>query len=171
MTSAPMASPAAADAGTPPEDDHAVLHHTLELAATRCEDLTPLVFQRFFERRPDAASLFTVPDPNAPPLGCGQMLYEIICLLGDAATGQSYIGSYLHDIAEDHKRYAVFDASLYADFLAALVDVLAGLLGADWQPAHAAAWQRQSAQLLQHLPELAARHPHSAGCPVKHGPA
>lgn len=139
-------------AGVVDDGDHARLNETLELAAARCDDLTPLVFQRFFARRPGAVELFSIPDPQMPPLGCGQMLYELICLLLDGAAGQTYVGAYMQGIAEDHRQHRVLDRALYQDFLAALADVVAGLLGADWCQAHAEAWERQSESLLDTLP-------------------
>ena len=132
--------------------DAALIDQTLEIAATRCTDLTPAVFARFFERCPEATALFTVIDPNTPPMGCGQMLFEVISLLTDTANGQPYVASYMHQIACDHVEFKVDDARLYQAFMAALVDVIAGLLDANWTEAHAQAWARQCQALLGHLP-------------------
>jgi hemoglobin-like flavoprotein len=35
-----------------------LIHHSFELAAERCEDLTPLVYRRLFEKHPEAAAMF-----------------------------------------------------------------------------------------------------------------
>jgi len=128
--------------------DAAILDETLELAAARCEDLTPLVYQRFFALRPEAHALFNVPDPTMPPLGCGQMLFEIISLLTDAAAGKPHVAPYMHQIASDHVSFQVTGDALYRDFLTALMDVLAQLLGSHWTDRHAAAWARQADVLL-----------------------
>lgn len=128
--------------------DAAVLNETLELAAERCEDLTPLVYQRFFALRPEAAVFFNVPDPTMPPLGCGQMLFEIISLLTDAAAGKPHVVPYMHQIVSDHMNFKVTGEALYRDFLAALMDVLADLLGSHWTDRHSQAWARQVDVLL-----------------------
>lgn len=137
---------------TLPTTDSALLEETLEIAATRSDDITPEVFAAFFARCPEAQHLFTVLDPAAPPLGCGQMLFEIISLMTDAAAGRPHVQSYMHQIATDHVQFKVVDLALYREFLNALVDVLARLLGPQWTAAHAAAWARQGDALLKNLP-------------------
>ena len=47
--------------------DGELIEATLELAAARHPDITPLVYARFFERCPEARSLFRVVDPQQPP--------------------------------------------------------------------------------------------------------
>jgi hemoglobin-like flavoprotein len=129
-----------------------LLNTSLELAVAQCEDLAPAVFARFFARCPAATALFTVPDAAMPPLGCGQMVFEIISLLLDSAAGKPYVAPYMHQIASEHCAFKVEDATLYPEFMASLVDVLAGLLGTQWSPAYAQAWERQSRRLLDSLP-------------------
>ncbi len=132
-----------------------LLNASLELAVAQCEDLAPAVFARFFERCPVAIELFTVPDAAMPPLGCGQMVFEIISLLLDSAADKPYVASYMHQIASEHCAFKVDDSTLYAEFLASLADVLADLLGPQWSTAYAQAWERQSKRLLDSLPAQA----------------
>jgi hemoglobin-like flavoprotein len=87
-----------------------------------------------------------------PPLGCGQMLFEIISLLVDAAAGKPHVSSYVHQIAPDHVSFKVLDLTLCDDFLQALVDALADLLGSGGTAARAQAWAPQSQALLHKLP-------------------
>jgi hemoglobin-like flavoprotein len=35
-----------------------LIHHSFELAAERCEDLTPLVYRRLFREHPEAEPMF-----------------------------------------------------------------------------------------------------------------
>ena len=35
-----------------------LIHRSFELAAQRCEDLTPLVYRRLFREHPEATSMF-----------------------------------------------------------------------------------------------------------------
>ena len=141
---------------TQPTEAAALLDASLEIAAARGGDIVPAVYARFFVLRPDAAELFTVPDPTQPPLGCGQMMFEIINLLMDSAAGKPYVASYMRKIAIDHKDCRVADPVLYTQFMAAFRDVVADLLGADWNETYAAAWERQCAALLRHVQEIAA---------------
>lgn len=136
-----------------PTSDAALLEETLERVAERCEDLTPAVYRRFFSRCPSASGLFTIIDPDTPPMGCGQMLFEIISLLCDSAAGKSYVPDYMQQIANEHMAFQVSGQQLYADFLDALNDTLAALMGDDWSPAHEQAWRRQTAKLVSYLPQ------------------
>lgn len=140
-------------------DDLVLLNASLELAVAHCEDLAPAVFTRFFTRCPAAVGLFTVPDAAMPPLGCGQMVFELISLLLDSAAGKPYVAPYMQKIAADHAGFQVRDGALYTEFMAALVDVLAGLLGPHWNAVYARAWVRQSEHLLASLPGMAAPSP------------
>ena len=149
MTGAPDGSVPGSNA-----HDLELLNTSLELAVAQCEDLAPAVFARFFERRPAAMALFDVPDTTMPPLGCGQMVFEIISLLLDSAADKPYVASYMQQITREHCAFRVEDASLYAEFMAALVDVLASLVGTRWSLACAEAWGRQSNRLLTR-PQLA----------------
>ena len=130
----------------------ALLTAALELAGERCEDLNPLFWPRFFARRPDAAKLFTVVDPEQPPLGCNQMLWEITCVMLDHAGGQPYAQDYVNKTAVTHRDYDVFDHSLYHDVLAVFGETLGVVLGADWTAEMQAAWARQSESILATLP-------------------
>lgn len=138
---------------TPSSSDATLLEETLETVAGRCNDLTPEVYRRFFVRCPSATGLFTIIDADTPPMGCGQMLFEILSLLRDNAEGKGYIPDYMKQIASEHAAFQVSERQLYADFLNALTDTLSTLMGNDWRPAHEQAWQRQITTLLSYLPQ------------------
>jgi hemoglobin-like flavoprotein len=149
--SLPDLQPPAEATGDLALNDAALIDHALEIAAERHPDISPLVYARFFERCPEAQTLFRVVDPAQPPHGCGQMLFEIISLLQDGAAGRPHVPSYLQQVGHDHRGFGVHEAGFYADFLGALTDVVAQQLGGDWTPAHAQAWARQTESLLRHL--------------------
>ncbi|VVQ15864.1 globin [Pseudomonas fluorescens] len=136
-----------------PTNDAALLEETLEMVAERCEDLTPAVYRRFFTQCPPASGLFTIIDPDTPPMGCGQMLFEIISLLRDSAADKSYVPGYMQQIANEHLALQVNEQQLYTDFLNALNDTLAALMDDDWSPAHEQAWRRQITRLVSYLPQ------------------
>lgn len=136
----------------PPESDAALIAHTLELAAQKHDDIFPEDYARFFANCPASVPMFKVVDPSQPPHGCGQMLFEILSLLQDVAADKPYVASYMQQIASDHRAFGVGDPALYKKFLDSMVEVLAGLLGADWTVPHARAWERQSLALVKFLP-------------------
>ena len=130
------------------QSDAAQIAATLERLGEQGEDIAPEVFARFIAQRPDCAGLFGISAPGHPPVGCGSMVFEIVCVLRDQAQGDGYVGGYLADMTAGHKVFGVERARDYADFLEALQAVVAARLGAVWSRAEREAWQRQT-QVLQ----------------------
>ena len=60
-----------------------LIEQTLERLADAKDDITPLVYQRFFRRSPDAEPLFVQDDG----LSGGRMLNEVLMTLLDQAAG------------------------------------------------------------------------------------
>ena len=135
--------------------DAALLAATLERLGAQDEDIAPAVFVRFIERRPDLASLFRMIMPGHPPLGCGNMVFEILCVLKDNADGQPYVGGYLEDLVVGHRQFAVGRAHDYAELLDTVQEVIAMRLGAGWPETERAAWARQTRALHQRIAGLA----------------
>lgn len=135
--------------------DAALLAATLERLGAQDEDIAPAVFVRFIERRPDLASLFRMIMPGHPPLGCGNMVFEILCVLKDNADGQPYVGGYLEDLVVGHRQFAVGRANDYAELLDTVQEVVATRLGTGWPEAERAAWGRQTRALQQRIAGLA----------------
>lgn len=133
-------------------NDAALIEHTLELAAQRHEDISPLVYAHFFASCPEAAPLFKVIDPTQPPHGCGQMLFEILSLLQDCAAQKAYVAHYMQQIASNHYAFGVQAKALYAHFLNSVVCVLADTLDKDWNNELEVAWCRQTRALLTYIP-------------------
>ena len=131
--------------------DAQLIEASLELTAERAGDIGSAVYARFFERFPEGRSLFRVVDATQPPHGCGQMLFEVLSLLQDNAQNKPYVASYMADIGAEHAGFGVMGHATYAEFLQALMDVVAGALGDHWNAAYQAAWSRQTAGLLNLL--------------------
>ncbi len=131
-------------------NDAEAIDASLEIAATHCDDITPLVFDRFFAERPEARAFFHLDDID--PRARGRMLVEILVLLNDSARGEGYVPPTLATIAADHVSYGIHGRDLYIAFFDALRSVLAELLAADWTPDYAAAWDRQCDVLLHAIP-------------------
>lgn len=131
--------------------DGALLAATLERLGERDEDVAPEVFVRFIERRPEFASLFRMMLPGHPPLGCGNMVFEILCVLKDSADGQPYVGSYLDDLVVGHRQFGVGRALEYAEILDTIQEVVGRRLGDGWPEAEREAWARQTRALQQRI--------------------
>ena len=119
------------------------------------EDIAPAVFARFLERRPELATLFGVMLPGHLPVGCGSMVFEILCLLRDGALGESYVGGYLEDLVDGHRQFGVERALDYSEFLDTIEQVVVGMLGISWPEAERTAWARQTRALQQRIGALA----------------
>ncbi|MDP3551821.1 MAG: globin [Novosphingobium sp.] len=130
-------------------DDAARLLRQLEVCADH-GDITAAVYDRFFAIHPEAAAMFEAA-PGAGPITQGRMLAYVLDLLVDQASGQSYVPELLRSVRQDHVGYGAIDLGFYADFLAALADVVHGVLGSAWQPADTMAWDRMRVQLLAGL--------------------
>lgn len=126
------------------QSDAAQIAATLERLGEQGEDIAPEVFERFIARRPDCAALFGMTAPGHPPVGCGSMVFEIVCVLRDLAQGEAYVTGYLEDMTAGHRVFGVQHAQDYADFLDTLQAVVAARLGTHWPPAERDAWQRQT---------------------------
>ncbi|MGE3599654.1 MAG: globin [Dehalococcoidia bacterium] len=131
--------------------DAAIMLETLEIASTRCDDITPAVYERFFRHRADAAGYFPHSDASGL-IGRGRMLNVVVELLLDSAACESYVPENVRTSAYEHMSLRIFDPTLYQDFMIALVDTLAELLGDDWGVARADVWRRQCVIFLEGLP-------------------
>ena len=121
---------------------------TLEFIARNEIDITPLVYGIFFDASPEYREVFKVVDPAQPPHGCGQMLFEILSLIQDQAIGKPYVANYMKDIASQHKSFGVGSSAMYKKFLQALTEAIRQIMGREWTPSHAAAWERQTTSLV-----------------------
>lgn len=117
--------------------------HSFELAAARCDDLTPLVYDRLFREQPQMRQLFVLDRDNAVK---GSMLeWTINCIL-DLVDARAFGRNFIRAEASNHVRNGVA-ASDFPIFFRALADTLAELLDADWSPAMEAAWRDLLAEL------------------------
>jgi len=126
----------------------------LELAAERCEDLTPLVYARLFAEHPEMEALFWR-DSNG--LVKGEMLSRVIEAILDFIGERRYAHHLIQCEVVTHEGYDV-PPDVFAVFFGVVAATLRELLGGDWTPAIDAAWTRLLADLdfyVQH-PDQAA---------------
>jgi hemoglobin-like flavoprotein len=119
------------------------IHHSFELAAGRCEDLTPLVYRRLFREHPEAEAMFRS-GPN--DLVKGSMLALTIDALLDFAGDRTGHFRMISCEVQSHDAYGT-PRELFGKFFGVIADTLRELLGSDWSPEIAEAWGKLLAEI------------------------
>jgi hemoglobin-like flavoprotein len=109
---------------------------SLELAATRCEDLTPLVYDRLFVAKPETRALFRADPKN---LIKGSMLELALEAILDFAGEKKASHRLIFCEVQSHDAYGT-QPEIFTVFFLVVRDVLRELLGADWSAEIDAAW-------------------------------
>jgi hemoglobin-like flavoprotein len=113
------------------------VHHSFELAAERCEDLTPLVYARLFREHPETESMFRT---EGSELVKGSMLALTIDAMLDFAGGRSGHFRMIECEVSSHDAYGT-PRELFAAFFGVIAATLRDLLGTDWSPEIDGAWR------------------------------
>lgn len=113
------------------------IERSFELAAERCEDLTPLVYSRLFREHPEAESMFR---SEGSDLVKGAMLALTIDAILDFAGDRTGHFRLIECEVSSHDAYGT-PRELFAGFFAVIANTLRELLGADWSPEIDEAWQ------------------------------
>jgi hemoglobin-like flavoprotein len=109
-----------------------------ELAAARCEDLTPLVYRRLFEKHPEAEGMFRS-EGSAPVKG--SMLALTIEAILDFAGERAGHFRLIECEVSSHDAYGT-PRDLFISFFGVIADTLHEIIGADWTPEIDAAWRK-----------------------------
>jgi len=114
------------------------IENSFELAASRCADLTPLVYQRLFEQHPETQTMFR---SQGSELVMGSMLaLTIEAILDFAGERQGHFRLIACEVAS-HDGYGT-PRELFIAFFAVIRDTLRDLLGDEWSPEIARAWDQ-----------------------------
>ena len=114
------------------------IENSFELAASRCADLTPLVYQRLFEQHPETQTMFR---SQGSELVMGSMLaLTIEAILDFAGERQGHFRLIACEVAS-HDGYGT-PRELFIAFFAVTRDALHDLLGDEWSPEIAQAWDQ-----------------------------
>src|ERR1700712_3061717 len=119
------------------------IQHSFELAAERCEDLTPLVYARLFREHPEAQSMFR---SQGSDLVKGSMLALTIDAILDFAGQRSGHFRLIDCEVESHDAYGT-PRELFGAFFGVIAATLREILGVDWSPEIDQAWQRLLVEL------------------------
>jgi len=125
------------------------IQHSFELAAGRCEDLTPLVYARLFREHPEAEAMFRREGGN---LVRGSMLELTIDAILDFAGERSGHFRMIECEVVSHDADGT-PRELFGTFFGVIADTLRDLLGSDWSLEMDAAWQK----LLGEIDRVVAR--------------
>jgi hemoglobin-like flavoprotein len=110
---------------------------SLELAATRCEDLTPLIYDRLFAVKPETRTLFRADPKN---LIKGSMLELALEAILDFAGEKKASHRLIFCEVQSHDAYGT-QPEIFTVFFVVIRDVLRELLAADWSGEIDAAWE------------------------------
>ncbi|QWG16327.1 globin [Bradyrhizobium sediminis] len=124
------------------------IQHSFELAAERCEDLTPLVYRRLFREHPEAESLFR---SEGGDLVKGSMLALAIDAMLDLAGERTGHFRLIGCEVQSHDAYGT-PRDLFGSFFGVVADTMREVLGHDWTPEVDNAWR----QLLDEIDRLVA---------------
>jgi hemoglobin-like flavoprotein len=117
--------------------DAAFIEQSFELAAERCGDITPHVYEKLFAKYPQMLPLF-VRDTTGNVRG--EMLTRTIEVIFDYIGPNAYAENFLRCEAVTHAGYDV-PPEIFSKFFDVLAESLRDILGASWTPAMAQAWQ------------------------------
>jgi hemoglobin-like flavoprotein len=126
------------------------IERSFELAAERCEDLTPLVYRRLFEKHPEAQAMFR--SEGSEPVK-GSMLALTIEAVLDFAGQRSGHFRLIECEVSSHDAYGT-PRELFVAFFAVIAETLREIVGADWSPEIDAAWRK----LLDEIERTVSQH-------------
>jgi hemoglobin-like flavoprotein len=136
-----------ANSANPVDADRIV--HSLELAAERCEDLTPLVYERLFRERPETRALFRT---EGSMLVKGSMLELALDAILDFAGERKAAFRLIFCEVQSHAAYGT-SPELFNVFFAVIGDTVRELIGAQWTGEIDAAWRSLLAELDRYVKE------------------
>lgn len=119
------------------------IEDSFERAASRCADLTPLVYQRLFDQHPETQAMFR---SDGGDLVKGSMLaLTIEAILDFAGERRGHFRLIACELAS-HDAYGT-PRELFVAFFAVIRDALRDLLGDEWTPAIAQTWDTLLAEI------------------------
>jgi hemoglobin-like flavoprotein len=114
-----------------------LIQRSFELAAERCEDLTPLVYARLFHEHPETQAMFRT---EGSELVKGSMLALSIDAILDFAGDRSGHFRMIECEVSSHDAYGT-PRELFAAFFGVIAETLRDILDADWSPEIDDAWR------------------------------
>ena len=126
------------------------IERSFELAAERCEDLTPLVYRRLFREHPEAETMFRTEGSDPVKGSMLQLTIEAILDFAGARTGHFRL---IECEVSSHDAYGT-PRVLFVAFFGVIAATLHELLDADWSTEIDAAWRN----LMKEIEGVVAQH-------------
>ena len=123
--------------------DAETIEKSLEIAAERGGDLTPIVYGRLFERQPEMKALFWRDTNDSIK---GEMLMRVFEAILDFIRARQFSDHMIQTEVITHAGYDV-PPDVFATFFGLVAEVVEEACGPDWSPAMAQAWRRTLADL------------------------
>ena len=114
------------------------IERSFELAAERCEDLTPLVYRRLFDAHPEARTMFRT---EGSELVKGSMLALTIDAILDFAGERTGHFRLIISEVSSHDAYGT-PRELFVAFFGIIAQTLREVIAADWSDDIDAAWRK-----------------------------
>src|SRR5882724_1140024 len=125
------------------------IERSFEIAALRCEDLTPLVYRRLHAEHPETVKMFRT---EGSELVKGSMLALTIDAILDYAGPRIGHFRMIECEISSHDAYGT-PRELFIAFFGVIAATLRELLGADWSPEIDAAWRK----LIEEIKDVVAQ--------------
>lgn len=119
------------------------IERSFELAAGRCEDLTPLVYRRLFEAHPEARAMFRT---EGSDLVKGSMLALTIDAILDFAGERSEHFRLIATEVSSHGAYGT-PPELFLAFFVIIAQTLREVLADEWSDEIDSAWRQLIAEI------------------------
>jgi len=113
-----------------------LIQQSFEIAAERCEDLTPLVYRRLFREHPETQAMFRT---EGSELVRGSMLALTIESMLDFAGDRTGRFRMISCEVQSHDAYGT-PRELFGTFFGVIVETVREVLGDDWSPEIDQAW-------------------------------
>jgi hemoglobin-like flavoprotein len=120
-----------------------LIKHSFELAAERCEDLTPLVYRRVFREHPETQAMFRT---EGSELVQGSMLALTIESMLDFAGDRTGRFRMIGCEVLSHDAYGT-PRELFGKFFGVIAGTVHEVLGDDWSPKIDTAWRKLLADI------------------------
>ena len=118
---------------------------SFELAAEHCSDLSPLVYQRIFQRRPELQKLFR----ENPRIVQGEMLALTIEGVLDFVGPRQF--SHFWFANEGVRHEANIDKATFVLFFEVLAETLRDTIGAAWTTDMSSGWREVIAEITRYV--------------------
>ena len=124
-----------------------LIRHSFEIAAERCEDLTPLVYRRLFREHPETQAMFRT---EGADLVKGSMLALTIDAMLDFAGERSGRFRLIECEVQSHEAYGT-PRELFGKFFGVIADTMREILETDWSPEIEQAWRTLLGEIDQFI--------------------